>query len=92
MELLVEVAGWLGAGLILAAYGLLTAGKLQARSVAYQAMNMVGAMGFIVNSGYYGAIPSAALNVVWAGIGGVALWRISRVGGSSTSATSSTRE
>ena len=92
MELLVEIAGWAGAALILGAYALLTAGKLQARSVAYQAMNVVGAMGFIVNSGYNGAIPSAALNVVWAGIGGVALWRIGRAGASSTSATSSTRE
>jgi hypothetical protein len=32
-------------------------------------MNVVGALGFIVNSGWNGAIPSAALNVVWAGIG-----------------------
>ena len=71
--MLVEVAGWLGAGLILAAYGLLTAGRLKARSIAYQAMNVVGALGFIVNSGYNGAIPSAALNVVWAGIGLVAI-------------------
>ena len=72
-ELLVEVAGWIGAALILGAYALLTAGRVQARSVAYQAMNVVGAVGFIVNSGWNGAIPSAALNVVWAGIGLAAL-------------------
>ena len=68
-ELLVEIAGWAGAALILGAYALLTLGKLPARSVAYQAMNVVGALGFIINSGWNGAIPSAALNVVWAGIG-----------------------
>lgn len=77
-ELLVEIAGWLGAALILGAYALLTAGKLQARSVAYQAMNVVGALGFIVNSGWNGAIPSAALNVVWAGIGVAAIAGIVR--------------
>jgi len=73
--------------LILAAYALLTAGRLQADSRAYQWMNVVGAAGFIVNSGSNGAVPSAALNVVWAGIGLTALWRIARKKGSSTSAT-----
>ncbi|MEO6311473.1 MAG: hypothetical protein ABIO47_04250 [Sphingomicrobium sp.] len=39
-------------------------------------MNVAGAAGFILNSGWNGAIPSAALNVVWMLIGGFALWRI----------------
>ncbi|GAC1584058.1 MAG: hypothetical protein NVS3B5_18710 [Sphingomicrobium sp.] len=62
--------------LILGGYFLLTAGKLAANSAAYQWMNVVGAMGFIINSGWNGAIPSATLNVVWAGIGIVALIRM----------------
>jgi hypothetical protein len=65
---------------------LLTAGKLQANDRAYQWLNVVGAAGFIINSGWNGAIPSAALNVIWAGIGLTALWRITRKKGSSTSA------
>jgi hypothetical protein len=65
---------------------LLTAGKLQANDRAYQWLNVVGAAGFIINSGWNGAIPSAALNVIWAGIGLTALWRIARKKGSSTSA------
>ncbi len=69
MDLFAEIVGWIGAVLILGAYAMLTAGKLQAKSIPYQAMNVVGALGFIVNSGWNGAIPSAALNVVWAGIG-----------------------
>ena len=71
--------------MILAAYALLTAGKLEARSRAYQWLNVLGALGFIINSGWNGAIPSAALNIVWAGIGLAALWQIARKG-SSTSA------
>ncbi len=78
LELAVETVGWLGAGLILGAYALLTAGRIQAQSFVYQGMNVVGAAGFIVNSGYYGAIPSAALNVVWAGIGLFAILRLAR--------------
>jgi hypothetical protein len=36
-------------------------------------MNILGAAGFIVNSGWNGALPSAALNVIWMGIGIYAL-------------------
>jgi len=76
LDLFMEVVGWAGALLILAAYGLLSAGKLDAKSPVYQWLNVVGAVGFILNSGWNGAWPSAALNVVWVGIGAVALVRI----------------
>lgn len=78
MAAAIEVIGWFGAVLILAAYGLLSAGRLAARSAAYQAANVVGAACFIVNSGWNGAMPSAALNVVWMLIGLATLWRIRR--------------
>lgn len=76
LELAMEVVGWIGALLILAAYALLSAGKLDAKTPAYQWLNVFGAIGFILNSGWNGAWPSAALNVIWVGIGVVALWRI----------------
>lgn len=69
LPLVIEVVGWVAAALILVAYVLLSLGKLEARGYLYQWMNVFGAAGFIVNSGYNGAIPSAALNIVWAGIG-----------------------
>jgi hypothetical protein len=87
IELAIEIIGWAAALAILAAYALLTAGRFTADSPAYQWLNVLGAAGFIVNSGWNGAIPSAALNVIWAGIGLTALWRIARRKGSSTSAT-----
>ena len=80
------MAGWLGALLILAGYLLVSSGKLTGQSRLYQWMNIVGAAGFVINSGVRGAIPSAALNVVWLLIGAVTLWRIGKRG-SSTSAT-----
>jgi hypothetical protein len=86
IELLIEAVGWVGAVLILGAYALLTAGRLQAQSVAYQVMNVVGAAGFIVNGWWHGALPSAVLNVIWMLIGGVALWQIAARRRSSTSA------
>jgi len=86
-ELLVEIAGWAGALLILAGYLFLSMGKLTGQSAAYQAMNITGAAGFIVNGWYHGAVPSAALNVIWMMIGGVTLWRVHARKGLSTSAT-----
>ena len=76
LDLFMEVVGWIGAVLILAAYGLLSAGKLDAKSPAYQWLNVVGAVGFIINSCWNGAWPSSALNVSWVGIGVVALVRV----------------
>ena len=87
VEIAVEVAGWAGAALILGGYLLITMGKVTGQSALYQWMNVAGAAGFIVNGWWHGAVPSAALNVVWMMIGGVALWRIWAKRGSSTSAT-----
>jgi hypothetical protein len=55
---------------------LLSIGRLAGQSSAYQAMNVAGAAGFVVNGWWHRAVPSAALNVAWALIGGFALWRI----------------
>ncbi len=71
----VDIAGWSAAAAILGAYALLSFGKIQARSAIYQWLNILGAVGFIINSGWNGAIPSVALNVVWLGIGFYALRR-----------------
>ncbi len=86
LEIFVEVAGWVGAALILGAYLLVSMGKVTGQSVPYQAMNVAGAAGFIVNGWWHGALPSAVLNVIWMMIGGVALWRIAARRRSSTSA------
>jgi hypothetical protein len=73
MKLAVEVIGWIGAALILGSYALISAGKVRAESLTYQLMNVLGAAGFAVNSGWNGALPSAAMNVIWMGIGLYAL-------------------
>lgn len=78
LPIIIEIIGWTGAVLILAAYLFLSAGKLTGQSRAYQWMNVVGAICFIINSGWNGAIPSAALNVVWTLIGLITLWKIAQ--------------
>jgi hypothetical protein len=76
VEIAVEVAGWTGALLILLGYLAITTGKLTGDSALYQWINVAGAAGFVVNGWWHGAVPSAALNVVWLLIGTVALIRL----------------
>ena len=87
LELAIQAVGWAGAALILLAYLLLSAGRLTGQSLVYQGMNVVGAAGFVVNGWWHGALPSAALYVLWLLIGAIASWRILKKRGSSTLAT-----
>ena len=75
LKTLVDIAGWSGTVLVLGSYALISAGKLQPRSALYQGMNLFGAIGLAINSGWNGAWPSAGLNVVWLGIAIVAMRR-----------------
>ena len=81
MTVAIEVVGWAGALLILASYILVSTGRLSGQSATFQWMNVVGAAGFVVNSGYHGAIPSTVLNVVWCAVGLGALWALSHKAG-----------
>jgi hypothetical protein len=75
MKAFISWAGWCAALLIVSAYALLSFGKIRPQSKVYQWMNIVGAVGFIINCAYNAAWPSVALNVVWLGIGSYALRR-----------------
>ncbi len=69
LKVTIEVIGWVAAALMLSAYLLLTTGKVTASSKLYQWFNVLSGAGFIINNGWNGAYPSAAINVVWMCIG-----------------------
>ena len=75
VKTLIEIAGWCAFVLILGAYALISLGRVTARSALYQWMNIVGALGFIINCSWNGAWPSFGLNVAWFGISVYALRR-----------------
>jgi hypothetical protein len=83
MAILFEIVGWVGAALLLAAYILLSLGRLRGASFVYQMMNLVGAAGLAANGFWNGAFPSVALNVIWMAMGIVALVRLPRTAASS---------
>ena len=87
MSIGVEIVGWTSAIVILAAYALVTAGRLTGRSPLFQWMNLAGAAGFVFYGWQKEAIASVALNLIWAVIAAGALWTIWKRKGSSTSVT-----
>lgn len=68
LKFTIEIVGWLAAALMLSAYLLLTGGRLTSRSNLYHWMNVLSGAGFVINSGWNGAYPSAFINVVWIAI------------------------
>lgn len=76
--LFIEIFGWIGSVLVVLAYALITSNKLHSRSWVYQSMNTVGAIALLLNAVAHGALPSAAVNIVWLVIGGVGLVTILR--------------
>jgi len=79
LKIIVEIIGWTAAVMMLSAYVLLTTGRLRSLSPTYQWLNVLSGAGFIVNSGWNGAYPSAFLNLIWMAIGLYGLFRGARV-------------
>lgn len=88
-RLLVDTVGWAGAAALLLAYGLVSLGRLNGRSIRFQLLNLFGAVGLLANGVYHDAWPSAALNAVWFVIGVTTLMRISRTPTSQSGRSSS---
>ena len=77
----VDLVGWLGAGLLLTAYGLVSFKKLRPDVGFYQFLNAAGSCCLIVNTVFYRAYPSAFVNVIWIIIAILASYRIRHVAG-----------
>jgi hypothetical protein len=71
----IDAVGWIGAALVLIAYGLLSIRWLEGNSFSYQALNVTGAVMLVVNSYYVGAYPSVGVNAAWVGIAALTLFR-----------------
>ncbi len=74
-RMLIDIAGWLGAIALLAAYGMVSAKRIQGDSPLYQLLNLFGGICLVANTVYYGAYPSSVVNLVWIGI---ALYTLAR--------------
>ena len=77
MQLALEIVGYAGAVCILAAYFLLSIGKITSGRV-YHVLNLIGALGLLINGAVHAAWPSVILNVVWTGIAIFSLVQLAR--------------
>jgi hypothetical protein len=68
MQLMIDILGWAGTFLFMAAYALVSLKKVEGDSNLYQGINLLAGVLLITNSFYWGAYPSVALNVAWIGI------------------------
>lgn len=71
----IDAIGWIGAALVLLAYGLLSIKWMEGDWLSYQALNAVGAIMLVINSYYLGAYPSVGVNTAWVGIAAITLFR-----------------
>ena len=76
MRLLIDILGMIGAGLLLYSYVMLSMRKMTGDSLGYQLLNLGGAIALMINSACHFAWPSALLNLIWCGVGGLAVWRL----------------
>ena len=69
VQYLVAFIGWTSATAFVTAYILISRGKLNATSGAYQILNIAGAVDLGISNSGHGSLPSATLNLVWCLVG-----------------------
>ena len=73
--ILVEIVGWIGMILVFTAYMLITMNKVDRSSLRYHGINLIGACCICFNAFINTAYPSAALNILWAIIAVLGLFK-----------------
>ncbi len=74
-SLLINILGWTGSILYLLAYALISMKKTEGDSLAYQGMNIVAGILFVVYTLNLQAYATTGLNAVWVAVGVFTLGR-----------------
>ncbi|MEM9856719.1 MAG: hypothetical protein AAF843_05170 [Bacteroidota bacterium] len=75
-ELIIDILGWIGSMEVILAYALISSHKTTSKSLVYQLLNFTGGTFLVINTVYYGAYPSATINIVWLIIAFIAIINI----------------
>jgi len=78
IKILADSLGWIGSILLIVGYWFNSKGKFNAQSLNYQLLNLIGSIFLIINTVYYGAYPSSAVNVIWVVIGLIYIHKIKK--------------
>lgn len=75
MQLLVNILGWSGSIMVIAAYGLNSYQRISSDSIVFLLLNLIGGAFLIIYSAYLSAFANTFINVVWVIIAIPALWK-----------------
>ena len=70
---ILELIGWLGAGLLLLGFALNLFQKIKANSTSYLLLNLFGSLLLLYNAYQNGAFPFVTVNFVWVIFSGIKL-------------------
>ena len=76
-ELIIDVAGWLGAAFYIIPYLQLNTKKWNVHTPAYHVCNIIGSLLLTINTLYYFSYPAAFTNAFW---GAIALYGVRKHG------------
>ena len=65
MKLFIDIIGWIGSIMVIAAYGLNSYQKIKSNSLIFLLLNLFGGIFLILYSVYYTAYANTFINVVW---------------------------
>ncbi len=65
MKLLIDIIGWAGSFMVVAAYGLNSYQKIKSDSLTFLLLNFIGGLFLILYTYYTKAFANTFLNVVW---------------------------
>lgn len=63
---LIKISGWLGVIIYLVAYLLLVVKKLKSDRPLYHLLNILGAIGLLLNAWLLNDYPNLVINIIWA--------------------------
>jgi hypothetical protein len=75
VKFLIDIVGWVGSILVIAAYGLNSYQKLKSDSLTFVLLNFIGGVFLIIYTYYYAAFANTFINVVWVLIAIPALYK-----------------
>jgi len=78
MKLIIDILGWIGSVLLVAAYALNSYQKIKSDSYTFLILNIVAGLFLIIYSWYYTAFANTFINVVWVIIAVPALIKVFR--------------
>lgn len=78
MKLIIDILGWIGSVLLIAAYALNSYQKIKSDSYTFLLLNIVAGIFLIIYSWYYTAFANTFINVVWVIIAIPALIKVFR--------------